>query len=162
MTPLYKLCRRNYQMLGAIILGIVFGSVASWWLNTPAPAWLNFTTLEAYYKSGAVEITTVGQYIVNRECAPSQIAKGDVPAGTELVIWRTEAIATDGQIASYGPRQPAPDFGLGPHRYVKAIPLTKEINPDGWVVRILITCPGESPETVTSPAAKVQVGTEGR
>ena len=133
-------------VLWAVLLGGTAGFAASWWLNQPTPPWLNFSRLAAHYDTGTVEITLSGSFVVNREC--------EVPAP---VIWRTEAIATDGQLALYGPKPEPPDFTYGYHEYVGTIPLLGEISPDGWVVRVLVTCPGEKPETVSSPAARVAV-----
>jgi hypothetical protein len=148
--------RRRFVLAGMVASGCL-GLVLGWWLGQPPAAWMDFYQLRAFYAVEGREITTDGQYEVRRECATTDEARGIEPSGSSRVIWRYEAIATDGQIASYGPKPPAPSFDKGEHHYTGSIPLQRMISPDGWVVRILITCPGEEPETVTSPAARVEV-----
>jgi hypothetical protein len=106
---------------------------------------LNIENLQALYTTGAEEITLTGDLVVARECEEGV-----------AVIWRTEAVATDSQIALYGPKPGMPPLTKGHHPYVSSIPLLEKILPDGWVVRIIATCPGETPETVVA-AALVQV-----
>ena len=119
------------------LLGMAFGSWISWWLNRP---WLEFMSLMATYELEAHEIKLYGYYQVNRECKAE-------PAGA---VWRNEALATDGQIAMYGPRPEAPPMFKGEHRLAMSIPLEERILPDGWKVTAEAYCAGESPETVVS------------
>jgi hypothetical protein len=146
--------RNTVNLIGLIGSGLL-GLALGWFLGRPPDPWLDFDELQAFYELDARQITTAGHYEVSRECDVSKTSKGTEPAGSSRVIWRYEAISSDGQIAVYGPRPPAPSFANGEHRYTGSIPLLREIDPDGWVVRVLITCPGEAPETVTSPPARL-------
>lgn len=137
-------------MVLAVLIGALIGGASGWWYALPPTEWLNFTELRASYKHGAKEISLLGRYEVIRQCTLD-----------DAVIWRTEAIASDGQLAVYGPKPGLPPLERGQHSYISSIPLLQRILPDGWVVRIIATCPGEKPETVVSPAAVVLVW-EGR
>lgn len=128
----------------AALTGVVIGAAGGWWYNLPPTPWLKFGPLSASYAPEAQEITLKGSYTVHRMCNK----------GLD-VIWRTEAIATDGQLAVYGPKPGMPLLTAGDHPYSSTIPLLERIRPDGWVVRVIATCPGEDPETVVSMAATV-------
>lgn len=135
----------KYATLAALV-GMVLGAVGGWWYALPPEPWLLFHRLTAVYELGSRDIELRGYYTVEKEC------RGDLD-----VIWRTEAIASDGQLATYGPKPGMPPLTHGPHVYVSSIPLVETIRPDGWVVRVIATCPSLKPETVVSPAAPVRV-----
>lgn len=128
-------------------VGVAIGAVGGWLWALPPTPWLEFHWLTAHYEVGQREIALSGRYTVNFVCPP------DVE-----VIWRTEAIATDGQLALYGPKPGLPPLGVGNHEYKSSIPLLEAILPDGWVVRVIATCPGMKPDTAVSLAAAVRVG----
>lgn len=126
------------------VVGLALGFGISWWINRP---WMEWEWITATYRLGDFRIALVGQYDVNRDCWRQ---------GGQ-VLWRTEARATDGQIALYGPGEATPSLTVGSHRYEGEIALVEKINPDGWQVFVIVTCPGETPESVVSPAARVDV-----
>lgn len=137
----------NRMPFWALLIGILLGSILSWWLNYDKPRWMHFESLSASYVLGEKEIELSGAYVVARPCHD----------GKGPIIWRAEALATDGQVAIYGPSPALPDLDVGYHQYADSIQLLQTIQPDGWVVRIIVTCPGEQPETVVSPPARVMV-----
>lgn len=140
------MCVRNPVFVG-VMAGLILGGTISWYLNKPTPRWMEFEWLTAHYRPEGLVIALNGEYRVIRKC----------PLSRGGVIWRTEAIATDGQIALYGPTESHPDLTTGNHVYKGNISLLEPINPDGWIVRVIVTCPAENPETVVSPPAPVDL-----
>lgn len=131
-----------------ICIGLVIGGGLSWWITSQQTPWLEFDKLTSTYQPGAREIQMVGEYTVHRPCDGEQ---------NRLVIWRTEALATDGQIALYGPKPDMPPMTVGTHVYSAPITLQEAILPDGWRTSVIITCAGANPETVASPSALVTI-----
>lgn len=115
--------------------GVIVGSGVSWYLTRP---WLEFEWLTASYERGAERITLLGEIRVNRSCPP------------EDVIWRTEALANDGQVASYAPTEQAPVLTKGLHQYEGEIALKEPILPDSWQVTIIVSCAGDGFGTAAS------------
>lgn len=129
----------------SLMIGIAVGGIITWWAARPPTPWIEFEWLTAVYvpqgKDGP-EIQLKGVYYIVRECR-------------RKVIWRTEAIATDGQIALYGPKPAVPAVTEGRHEYEATLPLLAGIRPDGWRSTVIMTCPGETPETVPGPSTTV-------
>ena len=125
----------------SLLACVTIGLGAGWWLGSPPPPWLVFKELHASYRLGSNEILLTGRHLVNRECASP-------------VSWYQEALATDGQIAQYGPVSGAPLLTKGMHLYEDKIALTEEIFPDGWKVWLIARCESE---TVTSMSARVVI-----
>ena len=131
----------------SLIAGVAVGGIIAWWISRPPTPWIKFEWITATYVPQGIdgpEIQLKGVYYVNRECH-------------RKVIWRTEAIATDGQIALYGPKPGAPPLTKGRHEYEATLPLLAGIRPDGWRSTVIITCPGETPETVPGPSTTVLI-----
>lgn len=145
----------------AVVVGMLAGIWVSWWINRP---WLEFERLDATYRLTAHQILLQGSYKVNRECdhggwwgALTRWVFGKAVPPDNVPVWRNQAIATDGQIALYGPIPEAPSLAPGHHTFAMTIPLLAEIYPDGWTVTSFASCPGERPETVVSRLAVVLV-----
>lgn len=130
-----------------VLIGLVLGAGIMWFFTREPLPWLEFQSLEATYKTGSTDILLNGVYRINLEC----------DHGSKPVIWRTEALATDGQIAIYGPKPAPPLLTVGEHRYYATLRLLESINPDGWESRVIASCAGAYPETVASPAAIVRI-----
>lgn len=130
----------------SLLIGSLCGFALGFWLTYQPPAWIEFADLKASHVLGSKVISVSGKYLVNRECDSQR-----------PVIWRTEALATDGQVAIYGPRPEPPPLTLGSHEYVSEIPLKEDISPDGWAVSVITTCSNELPPTVASHPALVSV-----
>ena len=148
-------------ILYSTFLGSLVGFSIAWWYNRP---WIEFEYVAAAYQLEAHEIFLDGYYQVNRECGNRSpldkliawlLNKPLLPKIEP--VWRNEALATDGQIALYGPLPAPPDLSRGEHRLHMRIPLLAEIYPDGWKATARAYCPGERPETVISPLAVVVI-----
>lgn len=138
------LCLTNPPMAG-VVFGVALGAAISWFIYAPQALWMKFDWLTATYVTGSDRILLAGLYEVGRPC--------DAP-----VIWRTEALATDGQIAVYGPSAPGlPPLTVGEHAYEDAIALLEPIFPDGWRVTVIVTCTSEPRGTVASPSVPVEI-----
>ena len=130
-------------VVGAATGALLGAGIAWYWVVGPAP-WMSFDDLQATYVRDSRQIGLSGHYQINRPC----------PDAKKIVL-RVEALATDGQIAMYGPKPGVPDVTEGRHVYVDSLPLLQAIEPDGWIVRAIITCPGELEDTIVSPSATV-------
>jgi hypothetical protein len=137
---------RRSASFWALLAGGLFGAGLAWYIAAPETPWLEFKDLRADYVLDSHEIQLAGHYAVNRTCLPSG-----------KLIWRVEALATDGQIAIYGPKGRVPhleESGV----YTESVALAQEIQPDGWTARLLISCiTGAKVETVVSPTATVSM-----
>lgn len=138
--------RKIMATLLPVCIGLVLGAGAMWYLTRGQLPWLEFSMLNASYTLGSTEIDIAGAYIVRRPCNHDG-----------KVVWRTEALATNGQIAVYGPKPDAPTLTVGEHQYHTTLPLLDMIDPDGWEVRLLVSCAGAYPETMASPRAVVSI-----
>ena len=129
----------------SMVLGALVGGVGAWWFSRP---WIEFKPLTAYYIDGDPAIYVSGRYQVNRECNTS----------SSPIVWRIEALATDGQIALYGPQPVVPEMSRGEHLYNEKLPLLETIRPDGWRVTALVTCTSASGrQTIASDPAVVRM-----
>lgn len=128
----------------SLLVGATIGVGLGWWTNRPVQPWVSFAEFEASYVLESKVVKLAGLYRVFRVCY------------TDL-IWRTEILATDGQIALYGPKDDEPVLTSGWHEYHEEVRLLRPILEDGWVARVIITCPEEHPDTVVSPPAVVEV-----
>ena len=146
---MWKWMVRNRLPALSLLVGAALGAAISWWWAQPPTPWIKFEWLVATYKEGSDAIELRGAYVVHRACPVDK-----------AVIWRTEALATDGQIAIYGPKPNLPPLDEGYHQYSAPLSLLHGIKPDGWRSTVIATCPGERPETVPSPSASVQMKEE--
>jgi hypothetical protein len=129
----------------SMVVGALIGGGGAWWFSRP---WIEFNPLIAQYIEGDPAIYVSGTYSVNREC---DISKSPI-------VWRIEALATDGQIALYGPQPVLPDMSRGRHYYQEKLPLLATIRPDGWRTTVLVTCTSASgQQTIASDPAIVQM-----
>lgn len=135
---------RNLALI-SLFIGACIGVAIGWLTDKPPPTWMHFETFRATYVLGSKVVRLSGVYEVTQICDDNTL------------IWRTEILATDGQIALYGPKADAPMLTEGWHQYDEDIMLLRPILEDGWVARAIVTCPDERPDTVVSPPAVVTV-----
>ena len=133
-------------VIWSMVIGAMIGGGTAWWFSRP---WLQFESLTAQYIKGDPAIYVSGSYQVNRECEIRH----------SPIVWRIEALATDGQIALYGPQPIVPEMSKGVHLYQEKLPLRAMIRPDGWKVTVLVTCTSASgQQTIASdPTVVVMV-----
>jgi hypothetical protein len=135
----------------ALVAGGVFGAGLAWYIAMPEAPWLEFKDLQANYVLDSHQIELSGHYTVNRTCQPNG-----------KLIWRVEALATDGQVAIYGPKGNAPHLANHDGVYAESVALAQEIQPDGWTARLLISCISNNKvETIVSPTATVNMRRSG-
>ena len=135
------------------IAGLIVGGAIGWWVNKPPARWVHFFGLRAEYHLGSTAIHVTGDYEVVRSCRDSAGERGEVR-------WTMAAIATDGQIALYGPASPPPDLSLGEHSYEDTIELREPIIADSWQVYITVQCALQGFYTVISPIATLRISKE--
>jgi hypothetical protein len=133
------------------VLAFVVGGLAGWWIAMPPEPWMRFDRLNVVFMpTGQRGLHINGTYDVARSCQRN---------GAPAPIWRGEATSVNGKLSRYGPNEKIPDLTAGPHTFYEFVETQPGVNPlEGeWIAQLMVTCPGETPETVLSRRVPIEI-----